>query len=403
MRSAQFLAAFLLFLNLQAPVLAEQSGTIGFQELLDSAMLNGHQAVAVKSAYLRAKAQAQPMSNPRLTAEVRPEVNGVADKTQEYEIGLEQDLKLGDFSQRGKVADLIRKLAGVEQQAAFLEVRQTLRQLYVRTWIVQRRSSYLRSLSEYSRKINQQVNKAAGQGLYSKSSKALSDVGLARIEQESLSNRASELQLLKELNQAAFKDVSKLQLTALDLGELPAGEASDFDLRNLPAQQRARLKVSLANEQLRLARLDAYPAFTPRVAYERTDDGIDRVNVGLAVDLPFFNRNQSAVYEARAGALEADFVKRYQDSSLLDQDFNLLLETARLNQKQLDAYDKVILPQLQAALKAVESEVTAGQADPQVVWTVLREVAEGEETYLRVFQSALLSRSEIEIFLGREL
>ena len=169
--------------------------------------------------------------------------------------------------------------------------------------------------------------------------------------------------------------------------------------------EQARLQIlqELAKEQTRLAELDAFPIFAPRIVYQHTNDGGDYVGAGISIPLPLFNRNQPEITRATA---EQEASRRKTD---LITKGGLALQVSRAHaaavsaQRQVEIYTARVEPSFKAALEAEERAYQSGKGNILEVWQTFRALNEAQVTGLALWQHAAMTRARLSILVGEEI
>ena len=186
------------------------------------------------------------------------------------------------------------------------------------------------------------------------------------------------------------------------MGPLPK-EDSLSDTSLLPIVDAKRLRLKIATAQRELSRLDSFPKFAPRIAFEHTSDGADRVNVGFQIEIPLFDRNQAERIKSDADARASRSDISYVESGKLQDEVSLILEAVKASSEQAKKYKEKVIPALVAALSAAEREFKAGQGNPQQVFQNLIELSSAQDSYLELVLKALSERVELSIITGKEI
>jgi outer membrane protein TolC len=377
-----------------------------FSEVLTRALVDSPlvKEVAARDAERRLLGyETRTMANPTLDSELRiPESYRNERGDNEVAIALSQPLRPSDFGSRGRVADLMQRTASMEEKLALLGFSQKLKLSFAKSWaLAQRVSEVKRSLERVS-SIEQQVAQAAESGFVPPGEKALfkAEAVKARYQLDAL---LSDLQRARaELSKVAGFEVPGALLRP-ELGALPSSEELLGNGERLPARERASLAVKLATEQLRLAELDAYPKFAPRLVYERTNDSSEYVGVGVSIELPFFHRNQGAKSVRSAELSAAHQVNRYFSGEGFEAEVRALRSSIESSTALLTGYEREILPALREAVVGEEKLLASGQGSFFRVWQTLRELSNAEAEVVERVVGVFSNRSELALLLGVDL
>jgi outer membrane protein TolC len=170
----------------------------------------------------------------------------------------------------------------------------------------------------------------------------------------------------------------------------------------LPAQARAKLAVALAREQHRQSELDAYPKFSPRLVFERTNDSASYFGVGISMELPFFDRNQGERLAKNAESHAAQRFAAYLSGDSYRDEVSSLLESLQASTAFLNGYELEILPTLSQALDTEEKLFTAGKGAPVRLWQILRELSAAQREVLERLMGLYSDRIELVAITGTD-
>jgi cobalt-zinc-cadmium efflux system outer membrane protein len=342
------------------------------------------------------------VENPVLDSEVRvPTSYGDQRGSDEVALSLSQPLRVSDFGARGNVNRLIQALADEDRRVELLTFAQKVKLAYTKAWALERRSLELARYRDTAGRIERAVQHAADGGLLG-SSEGLLFRAEAKKTQLELNALTSDLKRAKaELNRiAGFAVAGTLVKPPLsDPPSLPALLGS-ADL--LPAQARAKMAVALAREQHRQSELDAYPKFSPRLVFERTNDSASYFGVGISMELPFFDRNQGERLARNAEAHAAQRFAAYLSGDSYRDEVSSLLESLQASTAFLNGYEQEILPTLSQALDTEEKLFTAGKGAPVRLWQILRELSAAQREVLERLMGLYSDRIELVAITGTD-
>ncbi len=392
--------AILICLLCASPAAAEP--TVTYEEL-ERAVLQSSPAAAAVSSRLageRAKGVAATASdNPELGAEVRPYLSGHEERDVEYEIGISKPVRLWGVSERRVYQRLVEEHATLDERLSLFELKQKTKLLYGKAWALQEREGQIGAHLESLRSLGKKLSELSERGAAAKST-----IHLVKAEAERLRGTLIGLGADKKRTLAELVRMSSVPLGVTRLAPLPAAKLSGEEQSAVfPAAERARLAARIAASQSEIARLDAYPKLAPRVAFEHTADGDDRLNVGLQIELPFLSRNESARLESRAKEAEENALEKYFTGDAFRDEERLLRESVRATAEERTVYETKVLPELAAALNASGAEFDSGQASPAQVWQTILALSEAEERSLELATKALAERVELSILLGTDI
>lgn len=398
-RNAFFISLSLLFsYHLNFKDLHAESSEVTFEEIETLASSNSPLVMQLKldSAERRGESLALGLrSNPELSAEIRPYVSEADGREVEYEVSLSQPLKLSNFGTRSKIAELMSQLSDIDAKLSLKKFSNQLLLSYAKVWALQERSQFLQQYSKRIKSISVKLNRAQQSGLISASSRKLLDSQLKKIviEQEGLDGdilraRAELLEITGVLPQSAKFREPVLQ-------SLPTKISLEDD--SVTLKKKILASAELAREQKALASLDAYPEFAPRVGYERTADGDDRINLGFSMDLPFSDKNQVGILKAETRSKAQDAELRYLTSGQLQAQFELLLESAKKIKNQATRTKTELIPILEDAYLSSEQEFNAGQSSLLQLWQILNELDSTQSHYLELWSKSVAAQVELSI------
>ncbi len=348
--------------------------------------------------------EAKTFGNPTLDAELRSAVSSEnTGDSNEVAVSLSQPLRPSDFGARDRVNTLIQQAADTEEQLELLGFSQRIKLSFAKTWALSRRAKEIEKYLARAKKIEQAVNRASESGYISPGERAIFKAEALKAKYQ-LGAVLSDLKRARaELSKAAGFPVPEL-LTPPDLGpELAGVPGTEKLLQNsqaLPVRARARLAVKLAREQLKLADLDAYPKFAPRLVYERTNDAADFVGVGFSIELPIFNRNQASRGVQAAELEAAQSLERYFSGEDFATEILARRSGLEASMALLAGYEKEILPALREAVLAEEGLLSSGQGSMFRVWQSLRELSLVEAETVERMIGVIADRSELAILTG---
>ncbi|WKZ56861.1 MAG: TolC family protein [Bdellovibrionota bacterium] len=342
------------------------------------------------------------LENPALDAELRiPTSYRESRGASEVTVALSQPLRWSDFGVRGRVNALIQRSAQIEKKIALLEFAQSIRLAYAKSWLIESRLDQLRSYQQKAEGLRVSLEGAKDRGLVGEGEGHLL---LAELRKTSL--LLSAWQSDHERARAELERIAGFQIVGRvarpPLEEIPQ-HALDSNDSEIPMRTRAELAVKLAQEQQRLARLDAYPKFAPRAVYERTNDYTDYFGVGIALELPVFNRNRHEQRTRAAEVSAAELNKNYLTGERFQNELDALRSSVNTGVKLVRAYESEVLPALRAALSAEERVLHSGQGSPFRVWQMLRELSATEAELIERTLALYRDRAALSSLTGCDL
>jgi hypothetical protein len=350
-----------------------------------------------KISLYKAESASQTLANPEISAELRPFSNKTIDAEEEYEVALTQTLKLSDFGARQRVAQIIKQLTKVESKMLLVQFENQLLLTYSKVWLLQEREAYLKKLNKESQTLLKNIISANSAGLIQNSAKLLLIAEQKRLAAEQNGINAEKKEAIADLIRQTGLDLSLVTVKPLDLKELPSNLlASD----EIPLVNRIKIRTNLAIEQSYKAKLDSFPEFTPKIGFDRTADGDDRIIAGLTFTLPLFNNNKSERIKAEAEEKTQLAMNAYLQEGLLQNEIDLLLSSAKNSQTQATLLAQEVLPSLEEAYQSAQEELKAGQGSALQLWQILKEKDELHQRYLELWIQSLANRGELAILTG---
>jgi cobalt-zinc-cadmium efflux system outer membrane protein len=337
------------------------------------------------------------LENPEISVEVRPFSAHSSGAEQEHEVAISQPLKLSNFGSRQRVAELITESSDIESKILVIEFEQQILAAYSKVWALQTRKAYLSSLLDKTETILHKIKKASDAGLVPSSTSKLILAEQKRLKIEHAGIKSEELKALASLNRICGINIPNQNFIEVKLSELPAEIRASNEI---PLVQKIRLMSRLSSEQSRLAELDSYPEFSPRIAFDHTADGDDRVILGISFPLPIFDRNQSEQLKAEAEKTSILAKQQYLENGSLQTELDLLLESSKSSLLQAQQLKSEVLPTMEEAYTAAEREVSSGQGTYLQLWQVLSEMRDTQQKYLELWVQSLSQRSELSILTG---
>lgn len=387
--------------------LAESSAVaVTFDEVLEHVLKTSIPALEIEARIVGKKSEGvalSTLSNPELDSEFSYPADYEQERGKnEVSVSVSQALRASNFGLRQRINTLISESADTDRAFELLQLTQAVRLLYGKAWIFQERSSQVDESLSRSRDLGQFVKKGIEQGLFGVAESSLFTSETAVLEAEKLGLQADLDRAKSELLRKSSLSLRGRRLAPLALP--PIERSAVFgNSEALPIAKRIDLLGRLANEQYRLSRLDSFPAFAPRILYNRNEEGTDYVGIGLSIELPFFDRNQAEKMKRNAELNSAKATERYFQGSEFNEELELLLSSALLSSKQVSAYEQRVIPSLRESLSASEKQLRAGQGSVLQVWQVRSQLNEAQSRRLELWLKALSERSELSALVGRDL
>ena len=379
---------------------------VTFEAVLDAALQKSPIFSRIQSRLSKDKAEIKELAliaNPEFNAEYRPYVSKAIDQDEEYEISLVQPLKLGDFGKRQKIANLLEKVNSIDEKISLLELSESLKLLYIKAWALQEKERSLSNIEERIKILSDKIKKDLDNGIFPLSSVNLLNASSLKISVQLKSLHAEKNRAKANLTKESGLLLKNQKLRPLILPKIRSNPLTSEDLNKLPLVERIRLRNKIANEQLKLAKLDSFPRFAPRIGFEHTSEGSDSLNVGLAIEIPIFDRNQAGKIRTAANKSEQETLLEYANGEAFKEELIALVEAAQASDREAEVYKDSIIPALRSALTASEKEFAAGQGNAFQSWQILAELIEAEDRYLEVVVAAVSERTDLSIMLGQEI
>lgn len=343
-------------------------------------------------------------SNPELQLEqVYTSMNlGGADDPQSY-ISIAQPMKLSNLLNRRKLADLIARSGSIDKQVNLIDLSYQARLFYQSLTLNLELKTLLKESIKLAHENLEIVKDGVKAGLYNKGEQYLFEAEHSRI-QAALSGaeaKASELkfqsrQLLGLPCYVSFKRVPELEA-------LPALK----EVRKLFGENETNLKArklllkNIANEELRMARVDRVPSFSPRFVYQHTNDGGDFLGVGITVALPVWNQNQAEIERAKSklASSESNLNVFNDGDDLLES----LYHAASTVTEQLRILESQTTVAFKKSYIANQELFKFGKGSALNVWQAFRAMQDSQLEILALKADALVARSKLGVFVGKEL
>ncbi len=344
--------------------------------------------------------------NPQMGAGVGLPVSpaGDADRTQ-LSLTLSQPLRPSDFGTRQIVAELLSKSADLEQRLSLLELTQSIYLSHAKLWILQEQRKFLSEQRERSRRIGEKVSIATARGALSKGEGGLFTAEYKKLTAQLLGVDADAAREQSNLLRLSTFPVSGRKFESPEKTFKVSAQSLTKDLHEgqLPIQSRYALLAKVSSEREKLARRDAFPAFSPQLSYQRTEDGGNFVGLGVQFELPIFNRNQADIMRRQGEAASALAKDAYSRSDVFREEITLFLASIEALQKQAETYEKEVVPSLMGALKSYDEQFSAGTGSVLSVWQAQREISNAQLAMLELWTRFFASRSDLSILTGQQL
>lgn len=363
----------------------------------------------ITSLYTKDLAQAigaELLDNPELQVEqtfTRMGMNG--DDDPQSTATLAQPLRLSNFGQRQRVAAQLRRVGDQQRGMKLLELTQRLRLQFAALFTLQRSDALLADAEARATRKVELVHQGVRKGLLSAGDHALFEGEKFRLQAQRVGVQSALRTVQAELSRSlgvpwlvrAQGDTVLKPLPAEEL-LLSAARSGAFS----PGLQNEAL-AALAAEQLKLAQLDAFPLFAPRLVYQHTNDGGDFFGVGVSVPLPVFNRNQAGMLRSEAELTAVQRKRAAFEGGGIEAQVRALRAAAASATAQARLFSQQVEPSYAEALRAQERVYAQGKGDVIQVWQMLRVYNEARAEGLTVWLGAVTARVQLSLLVGEEV
>jgi cobalt-zinc-cadmium efflux system outer membrane protein len=183
--------------------------------------------------------------------------------------------------------------------------------------------------------------------------------------------------------------------------EVPTLDSLAANLSLQPELQAAEAGVRASAARVDLAKAERIPDVKVETLYRRLEvTGQNTFDLGLNIPLPWFNRNQGRLREARSEALAAEARARNtaNEMNLNLRESYIALITGLDN---LKTFRTQILPRAETVLKSAELRYAAGDSALTDLLPVRRDWAAVHLSYLETLREVMQSWAEVASFLGQ--
>ena len=374
-------------------------------EVLCETLEHGSQILAlnVDRAQKRGEAtHAQLPQNPELTLWVDGANDSFESGGTAYEVEIKQPMRLSHLGLRQLYAASLKRVANIEKQAELARTLNEASLLYYKAWMLQRRHAMLSGLAESAKGLVNRLEKSLAQGEAPKLEiyllKADAMQMLAQAEAAAAQSRLAEI----ELHRTMGSPWRPCKLASPELEPIPSDLFRIFSMSQKRANLRRLLveKYRTAKRRHAVAQLDIFPAFAPQAAYREEKSGSSGWQVGVEMQLPIWDWNQSELQLSRALEQQAEAELRSVDR----QSFEKLLETLHASalaaEKQARVYWDDVLPAYSKASFMARQELENGQISPADFWRTEQKIAEVYNKALQVQGESLIARTLLEQAMG---
>jgi cobalt-zinc-cadmium efflux system outer membrane protein len=388
--------------------------TVPDQLTMASAMalaLKKNPSLAGYSAEIRARdaaaLQAGLFPNPELGVEMenfggKDDLEGVDGA--ETTIAFSQLVELGGKrGNRSMVATLDKTLAEWDYQRKKLDVLAATAKAFVEVLVAQEQVALNGDLLKLAEQTTTAVSEKVDAGKVSPVEKSRAQIELAAARTEA--NKA-----VRELEAARRRlagfwggeraDFSRAVGQLDDISALPDEESLKAFLSNNPDLARWAAELERSEAALRLARSEAVPDLTLSAGvrnFQETDD--NAFVVGVSIPIPFFNRNQGGVSEARARVDKAQSEQRAAKVGLVTGLSDTWQSLSAAYTEAVGLRDE-ILPSAQSTYESTELGYREGKLDFLQMLDAQRTLFTVKRQYLLALGSYHLASTDMERLVG---
>jgi len=248
------------------------------------------------------------------------------------------------------------------------------------------------------------------------------EVNLARVEVSRSQGRKVEAE--RELSPTKARLLALLGLASSESATFSGTlEVATFtknleDLKVLALKNRPDLKALEAEKAkgeagVTLARAERIPNVTLGLGYQRENSAIDLsgeevksrdnlIGLKLSIPIPFFDRNQSGIMEAKARRASAENRYLYAQK-VVEHDVESAYARLTTAEKSLAIYTKDIIPQLEENLKLVQEAYRLGEVGILTVIDEQKKFFEVNDGYLTALYNRQAALVKLESVVGGDL
>lgn len=383
--------------------------TLSLDEFRAISLKNSPLIAEIDSDYANGLATAfdtEVLINPELQIEqtfTGMKLNGDNDGQTQASLG--QPIKLSNFGSRERVAYLIRKSGDLQKRSALLELTQKLNIQFRTLFTLQQTEKILLSAEERASKKVILIKDGVRKGLFSLGDEKLFEGEKYRLKAERLGITSKISSIQSELAKSTGLTCSIITTDFEALREIPTEDSllSKASTSELSESARIELLHDLSKENTRLAELDAFPVLSPRFVYQHTNDGGDFYGAGIAIPLPFWNRNQGERIRKSAEERVLEIKKSFLINGGFKSQLRSLRQSALSLSEQSELYSSKVIPSFEDALKSQEKIYSEGKGNVIQVWQTLRTYNEVQTQGLMLWLEAISARTQLSILIGEEI
>jgi outer membrane protein, heavy metal efflux system len=326
------------------------------------------------------------------------------DNDPQDQVSLSQNLRLSDFGSRRHVASIVRESSKTEQATAlFRFVTELSFKFKLLVNLLKSRDVFNDSLNAFANKLSY-VKTGVKKGLIPESGEAILIAERSKLLGESKSIASTIAQLQRELVAATGLNCSFKPLSTQEQ-HLPKLKSilKKFKNSNFSTLNQLKIDFKLKQAHAKLNRLDAYPAISPRLVFQHTNDGGDFYGVGVSIPLPIFNQNQANIYNSEKElAASKEKLATAQGGSLREQ-IVLFYRSIEALQAERVILQTVTIPSFDRALKAIIRLFENGKGDIVQIWQTLKAIHEAKLKVIELDSETANLTAQLSILVGEEL
>jgi cobalt-zinc-cadmium efflux system outer membrane protein len=380
----------------------EEFRAVAFEKSPLVAQIDSEYAGQVAKAF-----DSEVLANPELQAEqvyTRMKLGGADDP--QTNASISQPLRLSNFGARGRVAALMRKAGDVQKRAALLELSQKVSLQFHSLQALQVTERIIGEAEQRAARQAASIHEGIKKGLLSEGEHRLFEGEKYRLQSQRRGIQAALLNLQAEVSRSL--GIPCIFEAASEMRTVPDVPSEDSLLQSarqsdLTEATRVDLLLALNAEQVRVAELDAFPEFAPRVVYQHTNDGGDFIGAGISIPLPLFNRNQGGLERTRAEAAATQRKREFLAQGGLESQIRVLRRSAQSSVEQARIYESKVVPAFREALRAQERLYSQGKGNVLQIWQALRTYSDAQRESLSLWLQALGSRMQLSVVVGGEV
>lgn len=350
-----------------------------------------------------ARVQAGVRPNPEL-ALLREGTSSRSNRTDTYQ--LSQPIEMG--GKRGariKLAEQDQALARGDVDVAAAELRANVTAAYLEALTAQEHVALAKESLSLAGKATNAAGRRVAAGKISPLEQTRSSVAEASARLE-LSQAVADAALARR-RLAAFwgstqPEARSLVTPDINLAVIPALPELQSRLDASPQMQRARMQIAREEAGVNLAKADRVPDLTLTLGKKKDfQTNVSQTVVGVAIPLPFFNRNQGNLLSAlrRVDKAKTDAEIEYLNASQALADAH---QRASVAQEQIESMRNEILPAAQSAFNAAVTGFELGKFGFIDVLDAQRTLFQSRAQYLSALSARYRSLADLERYISVE-